>query len=266
MNETDYRRAMEHFTPAPGLRERTARAVEENRKPRPRLRPVRTALLAAALCAALLVTAGAVVYKAQAPRLEPNIDGKGRMYGYAVTGKLATYPLSRFSDEFREAGEENPKGRVFREFNTFDEVRAYLGDGIPCVWAEGWESGYTVMLYHDEQQNIWGSDVMSASLDGRAKIWLRILTDAYPNADEMGGLYGGGPDAVMERLDSYQMPNGCAAETFTIDRTAVEGWQYSTCISFFIKDGNLYEVSVDGELADPIQLWPEVQAILDSFE
>lgn len=70
MNETDYRRAMEHFTPAPGLRERTARAVEENRKPRPRLRPVRTALLAAALCAALVLTAGAAALAARQAHIQ----------------------------------------------------------------------------------------------------------------------------------------------------------------------------------------------------
>lgn len=226
----------------------------------------RWGLAAACLCAILLGTAGAVAYRAQIPRLEPNIDGKGRFDGYVVTGKLTTYPVSRFSDAFREAGEENPKSRVDREFDTFDEVRAYLGENIPCTWAQGWESGYTVMLYHDERQDIWGADVMGESPDGRAEIWLRILTECYPNADEMGGLYGGGPDAVMERLDSYQMPNGCVAETFTIDRTAVEGWKYSTCISFFIKDGNMYEVSVDGELANPARLWPEVRAILDSFQ
>ena len=223
----------------------------------------RWGLLAACLCAILLGTAGAAVYNAVAPRLEPNIDGNGRLYGYAVTGKLETYPLSRFSDAFREAGETGP-GCVTREFTTFDQVRAYLGT-IPCTWAGDWESNYTVMLYHDEQQKIWGSDVMSKSPDGRATIWLRILTENNPKADEYGGLHGGGPDAVMERLESYQMPNGCVAETFTIDRTAVEGWTYSTCISFFIRDGNMYEISVDGELADPVRLWPEVQAILDSF-
>ncbi len=227
----------------------------------------RWGLVAACLCAALLGTAGAAVYQAWAPRLEPYIDGKGRSGGYTVTGKLTTYPVSRFSDAFREAGNENPKGRVFREFATFDEVRAYLGENIPCAWAQGWDGNYTVMLYHDEQQEIWGSDVMSKSPDGRAEIWLQILTEHWGrDPEKVGPLYGGDPDAVMERLDSYQMPNGCVAESFTIDRTAVEGWQYSTCISFFIKDGNMYKVSVDGELADPASLWPEVQEILDSFQ
>lgn len=240
--------------------------IEEARTARKRkkMTPWRGVAIAACLCLVLMGTAGAVAYIAQAPRLEQNIDGNGRFDGYAVTGKLSTYPLSRFSDAFRAAGETEP-GCVTREFSTFDQVQSYLGD-IPCTWAEGWEGGYTVMLYHDEQQEIWGTDIMSKSPDGRTEIWLRILTDVYPNADEMGGLYGGGPDAVMERLDSYEMPNGCVAESFTIDRTAVEGWTYSTCISFFIKDGNMYEVSVDGALADPARLWPEVKAVLDSFQ
>lgn len=227
----------------------------------------RWGLVAACLGLALLGTAGAAVYKAQVPHLEPNIDGKGRFEGYIVTGRLAAYPVSRFGDAFREAEKENPKGRVDREFSSFDEVRSYLGENIPCTWAQGWENGYTVMIYHNEQQEIWGSDVMGKSPDGRTTIWLQLLTEHYGHdSEEVGGLYGGGPDAVMERLESYQMPNGCVAESFTIDRTAVEGWKYSTCISFFIKDGNMYEVSVDGELADPVRLWPEVQAILDSFQ
>lgn len=226
----------------------------------------RWGLVAACLCAALLGTAGAAAYQARAPRLEPNIDGKGRFDGYVVTGKLSTYPMKRFSDAFLAAGETGT-GMVTREFSTFDEVRTYLGESIPCTWAQDWEGNYTVMLYHNEQQKIWGSDVMSRSPDDRITIWLRMLTEHYPKMDEQCyGLYGGGPDAMMEQLDSYQMPNGCVAESFTIDRTMMEGEELSTCISFFIKDGNMYEVSVNGELADPARLWPEVQAVLDSFQ
>lgn len=269
--EREYQNALDGMRFSDGAKERMTNNLMNQKEQAPvgrgGFRPLRAGLVAACLCLALVGTAGAMVYQAQVPRLEPNIDGKGRFDGYAVTGKLDTYPVSRFSDEFREAGEENPKGRVFREFNTFDEVCAYLGEGIPCVWAEDWESSYTVMLYHNERQEIWGSEVMSKSPDGRAEIWLRILTEHWgQDPEEVGPLYGGGPDAVMEQLDSYQMPNGCVAETFTIDRTAVDGCEFSTCISFFIKDGNMYEVSVHGELADPIRLWPEVQEILDSFQ
>lgn len=235
-------------------------------KKRKKITPWRGVAIAACLCLALLGTAGAVAYQARVPRLEPNIDGSGRFDGYMVTGKLSTYPMKRFSDAFLEAGETGT-GMVTRKFSTFDEVRSYLGEDIPCTWAQDWEGDYTVMLYHDEQLKIWGSDVMSTSLDDRVTIWLRMLTEHYPKMDEQCyGLYGGGPDAVMEQMDSYEMPNGCVAETFTIDRTAVEGEEFSTCISFFIKDGNMYEVSVDGELADPARLWPEVQAVLDSFQ
>lgn len=129
------------------------------------------------------------------PHLEPDIDGKGRFDGYAVTGKLATYPVSRLGDAFREAEKENPKDRVDREFSTFDKVRSYLGENIPCTWTEGWEGSYTVMIYHDEEQNVWGSDVMSRSPDGRAEIWLWILTEHWgQDPEEVGPLYGGGPD------------------------------------------------------------------------
>ena len=267
--EREYRDALDGLRFSDETKARMAESLTAGQEKKPQrrsaFRPLRAALVAAALCLALVGAAGAVVYRAQAPRLEPCMDGSGSFVGYAVTGRLTTYSLNQFSEAFLVAGETDP-GRVDREFATFDEVRAYLGEKIPCVWAEHWESGYTVMLYHDEQQKIWGADVMGRSPDDRVTIWLHIYTDNTPKAAELGGLYGGGPDAIMERLDSYQMPNGCVAESFTIDRTEVEGWSYSTCISFFIKDGNLYEVSVDGGLADPARLWPEVQAILDSFE
>lgn len=268
--EREYKDALDGLRFSGEAKARMVKRLTEQKEEKPvrrRTRPLRMGLIAAAACVLLALTAGAAIYQAQVPRLSPLIDGSGKLAGYGVTGKLAAYPMSRFSGAFLEAAETVP-GRADREFATFDEVQAYLGDGIPCVWAEGWESGYTVMIYHDEQQNVWGSDVVSKSPDGRAEIWLRILTEhyPYPNTGEVGSAYGGGPDAVMERLESYQMPNGCVAETFTIDRTAVEGWTYSTCISFFIKDGNFYEVSVDGELANPACLWPEVQEILDSFE
>lgn len=268
--EQEYQQALDSLRFSSEGKERIMKNLMERQEREPvkgkRFRPLRMALIAAAVCLALVGTAGAAVYSVLTPHLEPNIDGSGRFDGYTVTGKLATYPVRRFSGAFLEAG-ETASGMVAREFATFDEVRAYLGESIPCTWAKSWESGYTVMLYHNEQGKIWGSDVMSESPDGRASIWLHILTEHYrSNPEEVGPLYGGGPNAVMERLDSYQMPNGCVAETFTIDRTAVEGWTFSTCISFFIKDGNLYEVSVHGELTNPSGLWPEVQKILDSFQ
>lgn len=269
--EQDYREALDGLRFSGAGKERIMKNLMEQQRREPvkgkRFRPLRTALIAAAVCLALSGTAFAALGGILSPRLTPNIDGKGRFDGYTVTGKLATYPLSRFGDGFRKAGKENPKGRVDREFSSFDEVRSYLGENIPCTWAQDWEGGYTVMLYHDEKQNIWGSDVVSKSPDGRIEIWLRVLTEHWgQDPEKVGPLYGGGPDAVMERLDNYQMPNGCVAESFTIDRTMVGGENYSTCISFFIKDGNMYEVSVDGELEDPERLWPEVQAVLDSFE
>lgn len=59
MTEREYQKAMECFTPGPGLRARVQAEVERAEKPRARVRPLRTVLIAAAVCAALLGTAGA---------------------------------------------------------------------------------------------------------------------------------------------------------------------------------------------------------------
>ena len=56
MTEREYQKAMECFTPAPGLRARVQEA-ERAEKPRARVRPLRTVLIAAAVCLALAGTA-----------------------------------------------------------------------------------------------------------------------------------------------------------------------------------------------------------------
>ena len=58
MNQETYRKAMERFQPDPALRGRISEAVEGRAHPRPRVRPLRAVLLAAAACAALAGTAG----------------------------------------------------------------------------------------------------------------------------------------------------------------------------------------------------------------
>ena len=57
MTEQEYQKAMENFAPSPGLQERIQAAVEERETPRTRVRPLRTALIAAAVCFALVGTA-----------------------------------------------------------------------------------------------------------------------------------------------------------------------------------------------------------------
>lgn len=192
MNETDYRRAMEHFTPAPGLRERTARAVEENREPRPRLRPVRTALLAAALCAALVGTAFAGLQGIKdryLPHLEPYIDGAGRFAGYMVSGELETYPLNDFSNAFHEAAKTRT-GRVDMAFADLEQARAYLGEDIPCTWPNGWDGEFIVSLYHDENGAIWGSEVISWEQSGHASVRMQVLTEKYSKNEQKEKFWG----------------------------------------------------------------------------
>lgn len=57
MTEREYQKAMECFTPGPELRARVQAAAERAEKPRARVRPLRTVLIAAAVCLALAGTA-----------------------------------------------------------------------------------------------------------------------------------------------------------------------------------------------------------------
>lgn len=57
MTKQEYQKAMENFTPSPGLQERVQAAVEEGEATRARVRPLRTLLIAAAVCLALMGTA-----------------------------------------------------------------------------------------------------------------------------------------------------------------------------------------------------------------
>lgn len=221
-------------------------------------RVVRTGLIAACVCLALMGTAFAGIKGRTPVHLEPHIDSAGVFDGYSVTGDLAYYPISRFSDAFREAGASGTS-RVNREFSSFEEVQAFLGENIPCIWPQDWEADYLVSLYHDEQGDIWGTDVISYDREHKIDIIVEIQTDKYPR-DTGGRLYGGFGD--KERLESYEMPNGCVADGYTLN---APDYDDSRCVCFFISDGNLYSIAAYGTPEHQAELWPRIQSVLDRF-
>lgn len=236
--------------------------------PAKRRRPkaVRAGLIAACLCAALVGTAFAAVAGIRERRLvnmEPYIDSKGRFSAYTVSGDLAVYSLEDFSKAFHEAGKTS-SGRVDMEFSTIDEVRAYLGESIPCAWPDGWEGKLIVSLYHNEDGQIWGGDVIGRDDSGHTEIRMRFLTEKSKQKGDDAkilGVYGGFGE--KERLERYEMPNGCIVEAYIEDACAED--DRCACVSFFIANGNIYEVGVWDSQEHRDELWPRVQALLDRF-
>lgn len=227
---------------------------------------VRGALIAACLCLALVGTTFAAVTGIRALQLvhmEPHIDGKGVFDGYTVSGDLETYRLRDFSEAFHEAG-KTKDGRVDMEFPTFEEARAYLGKNIPCIWPNDWEGKFIVSLFHDRDGEIWGSEVISRDPGDHTEIRMRVLTeksDQKENDEKILGMYGGYGE--KKRLEHYEMPNGLVAETY-IESASAETSRCS-CVSFFISNGNIYEVSTYDSSEHQDELWPRIQAVLDRF-
>lgn len=119
MNQETYRKAMERFQPDPALRGRISEAVEGRACPRPRVRPLRAVLLAAAACAALAGTAGAVNLAARQAHI--------------------TYlDRERFQQEYSEYLEEN--GRSPDNYNNATYTGRDFG-GRDAEWQESWWDG-----------------------------------------------------------------------------------------------------------------------------
>ena len=89
MTEREYQKAMECFAPGPGLRARVQAAAERAEKPRARVRPLRTVLIAAAVCLALVGTAFAVTDAIL------HLDGLTRL---VVTHRLDAAALEQYDE------------------------------------------------------------------------------------------------------------------------------------------------------------------------
>lgn len=285
MTQRDYQRAMEEFTPAPGLRERVQAAVEERETPRARVRPLRTALIAAAVCFALVGTAFAAtaVYHLTVQTGEEEAWGN-EYVTYAVYGEPVLHPLEDFSQKFQDdfAAWDHPSLLFVQKFDSREEVETYLGDNISLVWhsmddmdAEKYPPVYRVQGYHE----MYGDNKLQwvDVFDGGARIAdrltfhteMRIYTPDY-RSDSLIGEGWWKDSGDFQVLDSYAMANGCTAEVIVGTR-ACEDMEGETqhYIGAFMKDGILYKV----DLFVPVQ-YPKSEAelvewlhqILDSYQ
>lgn len=295
MTGQEYRKAMECFTPAPSLQERTAAAVEAGR--RPRIRPLRAALAAAAVCAALVGTAVAAEKIPEILLFWENKPDIGD--GYSVQQTVDFLPAETFTPEVAAlAAAEAPNHHKY--FDTWDEMEQFIGLDLadnPVLDAaepgpqgtQPWDMDHTeqgtthillLPVCEDDGELSIVQCMGSYVLDG---VWVRIMEFAYTERAkgtiyyQMGSVGDGEhpmlgmvcPEGSESSEETYTTPNGLTA---LIVKTV---WQSkgggSMCDAHFQIGGAAFSVTVGGGSsygllsADPDQTMEILKRVLDGF-
>lgn len=239
-------------------------------------RAARAGLIAACLCLALLGTAAAANPEAVATlinRLTVSIHSSPERPGYSVAGgPMTKYPLSAFSPALLAASEGRDGPVVSLTFDTWDEVRAFLGEDVPCVWPEEWDTNwFQVLLFHTETDVLWGIDIYSVDISRQAQVYAEIRTELWTGENASGGL-GALDGSSITQLPSYSMPNGAVAELVqVIDPETVyqdgtpTGFRPQQCDGYFMRDGILYEVTAHSPVPPQEDVQSQLKTVLDSF-
>lgn len=233
---------------------------------------VRTGLIAACLCLAFVGTAFAANPEAVAAlidRLTVNLISTREFSGYSLEGEMVKYPLSDFSPVLNAAseGRENPATPVSLTFDTWEEVQAFLGKDIPCVWPTEWDADqFQVVLFHTELEKLWGIQIYSVDLGRQAGINVDIYTEHWLRRNgAIAGLHDD-PENSMEHLDGYDMANGSTAEIFARTETAqTDHIPQCSSYGFFMRSGILYQVETFGNVHTRDETTARLRAILDLF-
>ena len=258
--------------PADLIEEADLQAPAKRRLPK----PARMGLVAACLCLALLGTAFAAAPEAMATlieRLTVSIAPPQEDPGYSATGgPMTKYPLSAFSSDLIAASENRDGPVVSLEFDTWDEVRAFLGKDVPCVWPKEWDTGwFQVLLFHTGSEVMWGVDVYSVDVSRQAEVYAEIRTELWTGENASGGL-GALEGSSITRLPSYSMPNGAVAELVqVIDPETVyqdgapTGVRPQSCYGYFMRDGILYNLTANSPVPPQEDTQSQLKTVLDSF-
>lgn len=254
--------------PADLVEEADVAIPEKRRMPK----AARTGLTAACLCLALVGSAFAANPEAVATlidRLTVNLSFTGEFTGYSIEGEMVKYPLSDFSPALNAAseGREAPAVPVDLDFDTWDEVQAFLGEEIPCVWPVDWDTDhFQVVLFHTELEKLWGIQIYSVDLGRQAVLEAHIYTEHWLDRDGIIAGFYDHPENSMEHLDSYDMANGSTAEI--IVKTETAGTDYigqCSAYGFFMKSGILYQMEAFGNINTRDETAARLRAVLDLF-
>ncbi len=233
----------------------------------PRL--VRTGLAAACLCLALVGTAFAAAnpeaVAALVERLSVQIFSSQADPGYSVTGgSMTKYPLSAFSPALNAASEgRDGLAVVMLDFDTWEEVQAFLGRDIPCVWPQDWDSPFIVYLFHTGLDRLWGVDIWSTHTTDvvLSSIEVQIRTENWQRDSASAQLRD--TEGAFTLLESYPMANGSTAEI--IQYTGTDQHPHANCEGFFMRDGILYNVTTFATVSTADSAHSRLRAVLDSF-
>ena len=265
--EQDYRQALDGLRFSDEAKERLMNNLMEQKPAKRRgIRPLRAGLIAAALCLALVGTAMAANPEAVdwlIARLTVQVEDDGYHVG---GGQMTMYSLDEFSPALNAASEGRDGPSVVQlSFDTWDEVRAFLGKDIPIVWPDGgrdWDEPIYVYLHHVETDRLWGIHINSISISRQAEVSITIQTEHWRGEEVSGGV--GIAEGSVEAMGSYSMANGCVAEM--VKYLGPEEHPNAACTGHFMKDGILYNASALGTTAAQEEMADSLKNLLDSFE
>ena len=247
---------------------------------------VRTGLIAACLCLALVGTAFAAVRY-----FWVEVFSNEEQTGYRVHGKLIKYPVDRFSAELLADCETSDNANLAAGFHTWEEAKAYLGGGIPLLWPKHvlpddiHDPPIYLFLGKDHGN---GDKLCAVWVVCRAKyidretgrqieplIDMYIATEYNPDGKidpalegSVGGTLYGNQGFSLEQLEDYLMPNGTTAGIVLVEYPQTDDFypRYE-CTASFIQGGILYYVdSGDSHSASrPEDALADLKTILDLF-
>lgn len=265
--------------PADLIEEADIQAPNQRRFPK----AVRAGLIAACLCAALLGTAFAAanpeivadfLSRFTSVQAEPYTMPDGTDGYYVSYEQPDGYPIDSFSPALLAAGEGRGDDSIIQlTFDTWEEVRAFIGEDIPCFLPETVESQssqFEVTLDYSADK-LHCVDVFT----GGTAPWVLMSIPTEYNSGDATGTSGGvmtfesESDYHLELLSPYSMANGCQAEialfTFSADSENPDAVDWVFCIASFVQDGILYRVQGGGncpeeqwlsQLYDTLDLFP----------
>ena len=241
---------------------------------------IRSGLVAACLCLALVGTAFAATAVYQMVVKTGQRESEGRQYStFEVYGEPARFTLEDFSRQLQEdyTAWDRYQGGILPggEFQNWEEAKAYLGDNIPCTWRDtgGVEKEYVYRVQSIPDLSWDTNDLQYVMFYNNA--WLKSgvtsETEIYiygeVNVSDLIYSLGESLGTDFQVLGSYAMANGCTAQIVT-QATRDEEWPRPYCIGCFMKSGILYKVSIFGGGGGQVpmdELEDQLYQVLDSF-
>lgn len=299
--EREYKDALDQVRFSREAKERMMNHLTEQTEQTPAkgrgFRPLRAGLIAAAVCAILLGTAGAAQFFGVQVDLQSNPDHPGN--NYTVTGGIAFFPADSFPQEVHDLTEQNKT--TGRNFASWAELEEFLGRELPSSTAleaarpgpmtkvAGSQKGTHILLMTStaDQGLVSIGAEGSYLLDG---VWIRqsawIYTDKmeqnYQEYGSEGEEFQGGIVMIYDEgsamtEETYTTPGGLTAAIVCVTSPADSVGPITECNAHFSVNGiqcdiraSTYMVGMTADEAvaadDPAHTLAVLKQVLDSFE